>query len=79
MICLYFLTSFILQRAYDVMITCNQVESVTNQMEEMRREYDSKLDRLARLLDARAARIKVILFIIIIFTTPNKALLMWYY
>jgi len=36
-----------------------QVESVTNQMHEMREEYESKLDRYARLLDARAARIKV--------------------
>ena len=37
----------------------SQVESVTNQMHEMREEYEAKLDRYVRLLDARAARIKV--------------------
>uniref|UniRef100_F6R7B5 C2 domain-containing protein n=1 Tax=Ciona intestinalis TaxID=7719 RepID=F6R7B5_CIOIN len=35
-----------------------EVESVSNQMESMKREYETKLDRFARLLDARAARIK---------------------
>ena len=38
---------------------CLQVESVTNQMHEMKQEYEAKLARYARLLDARAARIKV--------------------
>ena len=32
---------------------------MTNQMHEMREEYEAKLDRYVRLLDARAARIKV--------------------
>uniref|UniRef100_H2ZMG8 C2 domain-containing protein n=1 Tax=Ciona savignyi TaxID=51511 RepID=H2ZMG8_CIOSA len=35
-----------------------EVESVSNQMEAVKREYEEKLDRFARLLDARAARIK---------------------
>ena len=36
-----------------------QVENVSNQLEEVKRGYEEKLDRNARLLDARAARIKV--------------------
>lgn len=36
-----------------------QVDSVSNRMEEMKREYENKLEHFARLLDARAARIKV--------------------
>nr|CAB3265690.1 protein fantom [Phallusia mammillata] len=35
-----------------------EVETVSSQMEEMKREYEIKLDRFARLLDARAARLK---------------------
>ncbi|XP_076809545.1 protein fantom-like isoform X2 [Clavelina lepadiformis] len=35
-----------------------EVENVSNQLEEVKRGYEEKLDRNARLLDARAARIK---------------------
>lgn len=36
-----------------------QVDSVSNKMEEMKREYESRLEHYAQLLDARAARVKV--------------------
>ena len=36
-----------------------QVQAVTKKMEENRREFETKLDEYARLLDLRAARIKV--------------------
>lgn len=35
-----------------------EVDSVSNKMEEMKREYESKLEHYAQLLDARAARVK---------------------
>ncbi|XP_039255957.2 protein fantom-like [Styela clava] len=35
-----------------------EVESVSNKMEQMKREYEDKLEHFAQLLDARAARVK---------------------
>ena len=35
-----------------------EVEAVTRKMDEAKREYDQKLERLAQLLDMRAAKIK---------------------
>ena len=45
---------------FKLMCSCHfQVVLTTNKMEEMKKEYEMKLDEYARLLDLRQARIKV--------------------
>lgn len=43
----------------DRYINLFQVENVNNQIEQIKREYEKKLDHFARLLDARSIKIQV--------------------
>ena len=40
-------------------VICRQVDAVTRKLEEVKAEYEAKVDEYAQLLDIRAARIRV--------------------